>query len=675
VARLLTDPREMPSGLRRAYLLVLAPPAFLAPLPLLWTGGASRAAIVIYEIILAFLWTRAREGRPVRMSNAMMNVAGIAYLAWLGVSSATLRPGLLPSVAHLLLFTGLAKLASLKRPSEARLALLVVFLLTLASASSSTHVSSVLYFAAAAWVGFRALARLAVLADFDDAPPERVLAAVPTRGMSAVAILSGTLCAVPLFVVLPRLHGPFALAPFRVEDAFGKALAADRVDLESFGAAKRSDRVILRLSSRPELARQSALRLREAVFTDYLDGVWTRDPRTSARRGERSTHFLSDRGSSEKTVATVSADLNVYGQGFLFLPYGTSAVRVERGRALELSDGVLQVASGRGPVHYEADVRREAPRGAGHGAISPADVPPEVELYARHLTAGLTDPRAIARRIEDHFAKDFVYTLDPPRAEGDPLVHFLLRSKAGHCEYFASAAAMMLASRGIPARLVTGSFGGEQGLFSSTIVVRAQNLHAWVEADLDGTGFQIFDPTPPGGLPEALRPYSLLSRLAALGREIEFFYDRRVLGFDSSDQAGAIESARESFSDAAAALSFLRRSAREALWPEAAAGALLALLLGALFARAFLRRRQALAPATRAYVALRRALTRRRGQIPPSTPPAEVARLFAEAVPEAREDAAAVVAVYCASAFGGIAPGPEAVRQLDARLRRLKKLA
>ncbi|HVQ53632.1 MAG TPA: hypothetical protein VMT25_00560, partial [Thermoanaerobaculia bacterium] len=227
----MTRARSMPEGLARAYLLVLAPAAFLAPLPLAWTGGASREAILLFELCLAFLWWRARQGRPMRVSDAAMNVAGLVYLAWLGYSAATFRPGLLPTVVHLLLFTGLAKLASLKRPSEARLALLVIFLLTLASASSSTHVSSALYFAAAAWVGFRTLGLLAVLADFDEAPPDRVLTAVPTRGLTAVAVLGGALCTVPLFFALPRLHGPFALTPFRMEDALGKALASDRVDL------------------------------------------------------------------------------------------------------------------------------------------------------------------------------------------------------------------------------------------------------------------------------------------------------------------------------------------------------------------------------------------------------------------------------------------------------------
>jgi hypothetical protein len=334
----------------------------------------------------------------------------------------------------------------------------------------------------------------------------------------------------------------------------------------------------------------------------------------------------------------------------------------------------MQILSTRGPVRYRAEVRRMPARGAGHGAISAADVPAEVQTYALALTAGLTEPRAIAQRIAEHFAKDYLYTLDPPRAAGDPLVHFLLRSKAGHCEYFASAAAMMLTARGIPARLVTGSYGGEEGLLSRTIVVRAPNLHAWVEADLDGTGFQVFDPTPPGGLPPALRSFSVLSRLAALGREIEFFYDRRVLGFDAADQAGAFESARESLTDATARLAALRESSRD-VSPSAMAGVLAAGLAAWLIGRGALRSRRRHRPATQAYVALRQLLARKGTAIAPSTPPAEVARLAAATVPGSREDARAVVAIYCASAFGGVELDAEDVRRLGERVRRLRKLA
>ena len=666
----------MPLGLSRAYLLALAPAAIVAPLPLVFTEGASRKAILAYVLGVAFVWWRARFGTPVRLSDAAQNVLGLAYIAWLAYSTATLRMGLLRSVAHLLLFTALAKLASLKRPSEARLALLVIFLLTLASASSSTHVSSFVYFLAMSWLGFRALSRVAVLADFDEAPPERVLTSVPTTGLSLVAIAGGIVGAVPLFFALPRLHGPFVTAPIRVDDALTKALSADRVDLESFGAAKRSDRVVLRMASTPDITRDAPLRLREAVFTEYQEGSWLRNPRHERRRGAPALVYgTGETRDPRKVDWRVTADLYVYGQGFLFLPYGTTTVRMERNRAVEVPDGVMQVASRGGPVRYEADVRRVLPRGSGESAISPADVPEQVQKYALRLTAGIDEPRQIYKRIEDHFARDFVYTLDPPRTEGDPLVHFLLRSKAGHCEYFASAAAMMLATRGIRARLVTGSYGGEEGLFSSSMVVRAENLHAWVEADLEGSGFEVLDPTPAAGIPPALTSFSLLSRLVALGREVEFFYDRRILGFDSADQIGVAEAVREKFADAAATLANVKRSAREMLSLQSAIAIVLVAGLLAL-AYTFLRRTGVVAPPpTRAYLALRRLLARRRGALAPSVPPAEVARLFATEVPEAGADAARVVAIYCASAFGGSRLRPEVEQELGERLRRLKKLA
>ncbi|HEY1251041.1 MAG TPA: DUF3488 and transglutaminase-like domain-containing protein [Thermoanaerobaculia bacterium] len=665
--------KEMTAGLRAAYLRVLLPAAALAPIPLIWTGGTGVRAILVYEAALVWLAWRGLVGRPIRISNASMNVAGLVYLGWLGFETATLRVGLLRSVTHLLLFTALAKLASLKRPSEARMALLVLFLLTLAAASSSTHVSSVLYFVVMAWLSFRTLARLAVLADFEDAPPRRVLESVPTGGLTVAAIAGGVAFSAPLFFLLPRLHGPFAVAPFRVDDAFSKAVASDRVDLDAFAAAKRSDRVVLRLSSSPPLPVADELRLREAVFTQYDEGVWVRDPRIGTRRGEKSA-FTLPVPAPERPLSVVSVDLNVYGQGFLFLPYGTYAVRVDKGRASEMQDGVLQVGTARGSVRYEADVRGAAPRGSGRGVIPASDVPDEVRQYAYRLTGDLSSPLEIYRRIEEHFRRDFIYTLEPPKPRGDPIVHFLTRSKAGHCEYFASAAAMMLASRGIRARLVTGSYGGEAGLLGSSIVVRAQNLHAWVEADLDGSGFAVLDPTPPAGIPPALSTYSLWTRLSALGREIEFLYDRRILGYDAGDQVGVVETVREGVGAAAARLAGFGKAAQES-FSAVTAGLLLATVLVAwLLVRGVFAPHRPAAPATRAYIALRRLLSRRRGAVAASVPPEEVARLFGEEVPAARDDAAAVVAVYTASAFGGVSPGVDQLLDLRRRIRRMRSL-
>jgi len=669
----------MPPELRRAYLLVLGPPALIAPLPLFWTHGASPLGIALYEGALMVLFLRARAGRPVRLSDAVLNAIGLSYFFWLAVETAMLRPGLLRSVSHLLLFTTIAKLASLKRPSEARTALLVVFLLVLGSVSSSTHVASLVYCAVMAVLAFRTLSRLAVLADFEEGPPARVLTAVPTAGLSAAALLGGVLLGGPLFFLLPRLHGPYALSPIRTEDAPSTAVTTDRVDLDSFGSAKLSDRVVLRLSVDPPVALPQLLRLREAVFTRYRNGVWTRNPLASRRdRGSFGVALVTgDSLPSEGRTARLSVDENLFGSGFLFLPYRATHVRVERGRPVLLPDGAVQVSSSRVTVRYEVSVGKREARGAGESAIDPAQVPPAVRDYAAKVTAGLTRPEEIADRIVQHFQKGFVYTLDPPRGSGDPLVGFLLRSKAGHCEYFASAAAMMLASRGIRARLVTGSYGGEVGAFSDAIVVRGTNLHAWVEADLDGTGFRVIDPTPPSGIPLATARVSWWKRLVTVGRSIEVFYDRRILGFDAGDQIQLSEAFRDSFGNAARSIQFWKGTGEGGVFPGGAKAVVVVLGLAALALIAFngITRRPAIPPATRAYLAVRRILARRVGSVPPAVAPAEVARLLEASAPASMDDARAVVNAYCESAFGGRATDAATARELKERVKRIRKLA
>ncbi len=669
---------EIPSGLRAAYVAVLGLPAAVAPIPLLFTDGASLAAVGLYWGALGLIRWASSRGRPIRLSDTLLNVIGLSYLLFLGFEVVRLHHGLLRSVSHLLLFTAGAKLASLKRPGEARTASLVIFLLALASASSSTHVSSLVYFAVIAWLGFRTLARLAVLADFEQAPPQRVLASTPTRGVAAATVLAAALISVPFFYALPRLRSPFATAPIRLEDALTSVLAADRVDLEGFGAAKRSDRVVLSMDVEPASLTPQVLRLREAVFTDYRDGVWTRgsERRETARTGS-GARSSSSRASGRPSVSgRVSINLNLFTNGFLFLPYGATDLEMERGFPLRLPDGVVKVGGSRRAVRYSAAVRPRSLHAPGNAQIEASRIPEALSEYAMMLTGDLDSPAAIYGRIEEHFRQKFVYTLDPPRPQGDPVAYFLKSSKAGHCEFFASAAALMLAARGIPARLVTGSFGGELGFFSRSLIVRGNNLHAWVEADLDGTGFTVLDPTPPVGIPPAIERASWLSRLTGLGREIEFFYDRRILGFDSIDQAQALDSARQGIDRTASMLASWKGD-----WKTAAGSAgFWVLAVGAIAVLWLLldarRRNRARVPAaTRAYLLVRRMLERRMGFLSPAVPPAQVARLMGESVPQSREDARAIIGLYCASTFGGVEPDEGALEDLTERVRRLKAAA
>lgn len=124
---------------------------------------------------------------------------------------------------------------------------------------------------------------------------------------------------------------------------------------------------------------------------------------------------------------------------------------------------------------------------------------PEAQIpSARVLADAIVDalppqkrnPVEIAQRLEQYLSQndDFDYTLnlDQQAIEGmDPLEQFLRIDRRGHCQYFASALAMMLRSQGIPARLVVGFHCDEFNNLGQYFVVRQSHAHAWVEALID----------------------------------------------------------------------------------------------------------------------------------------------------------------------------------------------
>jgi len=124
----------------------------------------------------------------------------------------------------------------------------------------------------------------------------------------------------------------------------------------------------------------------------------------------------------------------------------------------------------------------------------------------------------IARGLENFLTSQelFTYSLSQFGVEHDltidPVLDFVMNHRTGHCEYFASALALMLRSQGIPARIVVGYHGGEYNKIGEHFKFRNSDAHAWVEmfipletvSDLDveiqSTGLSgawvLLDPTP-----------------------------------------------------------------------------------------------------------------------------------------------------------------------------------
>jgi protein-glutamine gamma-glutamyltransferase len=129
----------------------------------------------------------------------------------------------------------------------------------------------------------------------------------------------------------------------------------------------------------------------------------------------------------------------------------------------------------------------------------PEGIDPRITDLARKSTSSANNPYDKSVVLEAYLRRNYRYTLNLAGSPGhDPLAHFLFESRAGHCEYFASAMAVMLRTIGIPSREVNGFLPGEYNDLGGDYIVRASDAHSWVEAYFPGSGWVTFDPTPPG---------------------------------------------------------------------------------------------------------------------------------------------------------------------------------
>jgi transglutaminase-like putative cysteine protease len=160
---------------------------------------------------------------------------------------------------------------------------------------------------------------------------------------------------------------------------------------------------------------------------------------------------------------------------------------------------------------------------------------PRIPELAHNTVRGLDNDADRAVAVARYLRGAYGYTLELPSQEvADPLAYFLFTRKKGHCEYFASAMAVMLRTLGIPSRLVTGFQSGIFNPLTELYVIRASDAHSWVEAWLPGRGWVTFDPTPPDPSPGA---NALLIKLSLYADAVETFWQEWVVSYDLGHQA------------------------------------------------------------------------------------------------------------------------------------------
>ncbi len=211
------------------------------------------------------------------------------------------------------------------------------------------------------------------------------------------------------------------------------------------------------------------------------------------------------------------------GADVLFVAAKALAVRIDargymerRIRILEGPNEEWRLSKPPGPVRYEFLARPIMPTADELRAVGIPEIPEgyarfvrpmalgnEIGALAHQLTQNATNRFEQVDAIANHLST-FRYTTDAPPSPGmqqgdDPVLGFLFETRAGHCEYFASAMVVLLRELGIPSRLVNGYYGATYNPLGDFYAVRQADAHAWVEVHFGRLGWVTFDPTPPSG--------------------------------------------------------------------------------------------------------------------------------------------------------------------------------
>jgi len=131
-----------------------------------------------------------------------------------------------------------------------------------------------------------------------------------------------------------------------------------------------------------------------------------------------------------------------------------------------------------------------------------------VAALARQLAAGARTQWDVVARVQRYLLDGgrFHYTTNLPQAGPFPLVDFLLHDRAGDCQHFAGAAALLLRLAGVPTRVAAGfATGVHQG--DGRFEVRDVDAHVWIEVYFQRYGWVAFNPTPPAA--QAQIPHQL----------------------------------------------------------------------------------------------------------------------------------------------------------------------
>ncbi len=266
------------------------------------------------------------------------------------------------------------------------------------------------------------------------------------------------------------------------------------------GKLKLSPRIVIRLE--PKAGSAPPVYLREASYRGYhpqrqtwqMGGSQNNFEDILHDAGKVSTWTLLP-GKTNTSAVNIASYLEGRSrdtgdpEGLLPLPTGSSRLENLPVFTLKLNKTGAVLAAGLGLVifdaHYGNGATFDSPPDTSTNhldlAVPTNEVPALDQIISEMKISGATEERKLLA-VQQFFAANFSYStwLGPDkvaRTNETALARFLLHSRSGHCEYFATATVLLLRELGIPARYAVGYAVHEPS--GHGYVVREHDAHAW----------------------------------------------------------------------------------------------------------------------------------------------------------------------------------------------------
>ncbi|MEH1940016.1 MAG: transglutaminase-like domain-containing protein [Nostoc sp.] len=276
--------------------------------------------------------------------------------------------------------------------------------------------------------------------------------------------------------------------------------ATKRTSIGEIEVLKQSNEIIFRVAS--DTPQVSPGLLKEAAYDKYKSSVWIASNPTSipVKPDINGKTWRLGNKPTNSSKLTISATLNK-GNGLLRLADGTFEIDELPVSQMEINkygtvkvDGKVDVIAYQ--VLFNNNLSLDSPPTEDDLQIAKPERQAINEIISKLDIKGKS-PQAILQRVDSFFQRNFRYSLKltAKNNQSTALSTFLLQTRSGHCEYFATATTLLLRAAGIPSRYAVGYSVQEFSPLENQYIVRSRHAHAWTLAYIDSR-WQAFDTTP-----------------------------------------------------------------------------------------------------------------------------------------------------------------------------------